>query len=183
MKVHALSLWQPWASLIAIGAKRIETRHWSTSYRGPLVIHAAKTRNELAMCWNEPFRTVLEDAKKLPPITRRGEGRAELNYEERCHFIKQGVSQGWMLPLGALVCVVDLMDCVPTEQLQPDEPENHFGNYAPGRFGWMLENIRPLPHPMPYRGGQGLFCVETDLLNGVSLTEKQPPPPLQSTLF
>src|SRR5690348_17556570 len=40
--MKALTLTQPWASLVAIGAKRIETRSWSTSYRGPLAIHAAK---------------------------------------------------------------------------------------------------------------------------------------------
>jgi hypothetical protein len=40
--MKALSLWQPWASAIADGEKRIETRHWSTYYRGPLLIHAAK---------------------------------------------------------------------------------------------------------------------------------------------
>lgn len=39
----ALSLPQPWASLVADGAKRIETRSWGTPYRGPLAIHAAKS--------------------------------------------------------------------------------------------------------------------------------------------
>lgn len=41
--MRAISLWQPWASAIALGSKRIETRSWSTSYRGPLAIHAAKS--------------------------------------------------------------------------------------------------------------------------------------------
>lgn len=45
--MKALSLWQPWATLIAIGAKQYETRGWSTPYRGPLIIHAAKTKEEL----------------------------------------------------------------------------------------------------------------------------------------
>lgn len=40
--MKGLSLTQPWATLVAIGAKRIETRIWATSYRGPLAIHAAK---------------------------------------------------------------------------------------------------------------------------------------------
>lgn len=40
--MKALTIWQPWASLIALGAKTIETRSWSTTYRGPLAIHAAK---------------------------------------------------------------------------------------------------------------------------------------------
>jgi hypothetical protein len=40
--MRALSLWQPWASLIADGRKKIETRHWEMTWRGPLAIHAAK---------------------------------------------------------------------------------------------------------------------------------------------
>jgi hypothetical protein len=39
--VKALTLTQPWASLVMAGVKRIETRAGRTSYRGPLVIHAA----------------------------------------------------------------------------------------------------------------------------------------------
>lgn len=41
--MRALSLSQPWASLVADQKKRIETRSWSTAYRGPLAIHAAKS--------------------------------------------------------------------------------------------------------------------------------------------
>ena len=41
-KITAISLHQPWASLIASGHKRYETRSWPTSYRGPIAIHAAK---------------------------------------------------------------------------------------------------------------------------------------------
>ena len=41
--MKAISLWQPWASAMALGFKRNETRHWEQSYRGPLLIHAAKT--------------------------------------------------------------------------------------------------------------------------------------------
>ena len=40
--MKALTLTQPWATLVATGAKQIETRSWSTRYRGPLYIHAAK---------------------------------------------------------------------------------------------------------------------------------------------
>ena len=35
--VKALTLHQPWASLMAWGVKTIETRGWATAYRGPLV--------------------------------------------------------------------------------------------------------------------------------------------------
>lgn len=40
--IPAFTLWQPWATLIEQEIKRIETRSWSTSYRGPIAIHAAK---------------------------------------------------------------------------------------------------------------------------------------------
>ena len=40
--MKAITIWQPWASLLACGGKRFETRSWATSYRGPIAIHAAK---------------------------------------------------------------------------------------------------------------------------------------------
>lgn len=40
--MQALSIRQPWASLIASGRKTIEVRSWSTKYRGPLLICAGK---------------------------------------------------------------------------------------------------------------------------------------------
>lgn len=40
--MKAITLWQPWASLMPPEIKRIETRSWATSYRGPLAIHAGK---------------------------------------------------------------------------------------------------------------------------------------------
>ncbi len=42
MYFTALSLQQPWASMIADGEKTIETRIWSTSYRGQVLICATK---------------------------------------------------------------------------------------------------------------------------------------------
>ena len=39
--MKALTIWQPWASLLVSGQKKYETRSWATSYRGPIAIHAA----------------------------------------------------------------------------------------------------------------------------------------------
>lgn len=39
-RMKALSVRQPWASLIASGHKSIELRSWSTKYRGPILILA-----------------------------------------------------------------------------------------------------------------------------------------------
>jgi hypothetical protein len=41
----ALSVRQPWAWLIIHGGKNVENRTWRTEHRGPLLIHAAKTRD------------------------------------------------------------------------------------------------------------------------------------------
>jgi hypothetical protein len=40
--MRALSVRQPWAWLITQGIKDVENRSWRTSYRGPLLIHAAR---------------------------------------------------------------------------------------------------------------------------------------------
>lgn len=44
--MRALSVRQPWAWLIVHGPKRVENRDWATHYRGPLLIHAAKTMTQ-----------------------------------------------------------------------------------------------------------------------------------------
>jgi hypothetical protein len=52
--LRALSIKQPWASLIVNGYKRIENRNWPTKFRGPVLIHASKSidkeaRNDVAL--------------------------------------------------------------------------------------------------------------------------------------
>ena len=136
--MRAISLWQPWASAIALGVKRVETRHWSTQYRGALAIHAARR-------WTH----------------------------EQKSFAFMEVSLGRLpnlLPLGAVVAVCRLADCVPTEDLMAgriqygiNPVERIYGNYDPGRFGWLLEDIRPLPEPITFKGGQSFFTVPDDL--------------------
>lgn len=45
--MKALTICQPYAHLIAVGDKRVENRTWPTKYRGPLAIHAGKSRSWL----------------------------------------------------------------------------------------------------------------------------------------
>ena len=40
--MKAISIKDPWASLIAQGEKTIEVRTWKTSYRGPLLVCVSK---------------------------------------------------------------------------------------------------------------------------------------------
>ena len=59
---YALSLKQPWATLLAHGLKSIEIRRWATRLRGRILIHASKTFNhaEQDLCHQEPFKSVLK---------------------------------------------------------------------------------------------------------------------------
>lgn len=61
LTVPAISLWQPWASLMASGHKSIETRSWSTHLRGLVAIHAAKrwTLELATLLLDERFRRAL----------------------------------------------------------------------------------------------------------------------------
>jgi len=62
--MKALSLWQPWATLVAMEEKRIETRCWKTDYRGELAIHATMKRPPKwlgASAHSDPFRDELAD--------------------------------------------------------------------------------------------------------------------------
>lgn len=155
--IRALSLSQPWATLVAIGAKRIETRSWSTSYRGPIAIHAAKRfpGDCRALCSEEPFY------RALNPLDRP---RAA------------GYEDWYSLPLGAIVAVAVLEWVVGTpaspgrvggHQLPPPEPEASFGDYAPGRFAWGLERVHRLAEPVPCRGALGLWAVPADVAAAV----------------
>ncbi|MCX4672847.1 ASCH domain-containing protein [Streptomyces sp. NBC_01381] len=51
--IQSLTVWQPWASAIAYGTKKIENRTWPTAYRGLLLIHAGLTQDRHA--WNAPL--------------------------------------------------------------------------------------------------------------------------------
>jgi hypothetical protein len=56
MKV--LPIWQPWASLVAVGAKRVETRHWAAPpdlIGQRIAIYATKKKSELALVRSSPF--------------------------------------------------------------------------------------------------------------------------------
>jgi activating signal cointegrator 1 len=145
--MRCLSLWQPWATLVAIGAKECETRSWETLYRGPLAIHAAKKWNRelVDICCDEPFRSVLMPV--LEDAMRQG-----LSFEEACEY---------SLPRGAIVATVRLTNCVYIEPRTTPcwGNEQAFGNYALGRFRWDLSDRRAIEPPVPCRGAQGLFQI------------------------
>jgi hypothetical protein len=122
--MKAISLYQPWASAIAVGAKEHETRCWGTKYRGPLAIQASKRR------WKE-FRHTFEDLLEDPVIYEHFENHLDLSYDH--------------LPFGAVLCVCELVECVPVEQAKPKDHDRALGDYSPGRFAWRLKNV---PEPL-----------------------------------
>lgn len=137
MTIPALSLWQPWASLVAIGEKRVETRSFPMSRfkirPGPVAIHAAKrfTRDLIDTCSEEPFRSSL---------------------------LKHGLALH-NIPRGGILCVIELIDC---RRFMEDHTGRHmvggtfgahgypelnttteqqFGDWYPGRYGWIFGKV------------------------------------------
>lgn len=142
--IPAITIWQPWASLIAIGAKPDETRSWrvpvSVQQGSTLAIHAA-TRG-LRTCWAEMLHAGLSAYIQA----QRALGKAGLRPDE--------------LPLGAVVAVCRLKRCLPTEfrAQQLTATERLFGDYSAGRYAWELELLLDLSaDPVPARGKQGLW--------------------------
>ena len=164
--MKCLSLWQPWSSLLVTGRKRVETRGYPINYRGPLLIHAAKTWNpDLAMIAAAgAFRSTLE-----------GIG-IEFTATE------QAARTGWNLPFGAILGRVDVIGCYHTDgirfstdsdDIKPDEgagrlqlplSEMPFGDYSAGRYAIICTNPVRFDKPIPCRGRQQLFDVPADLV-------------------
>lgn len=147
--MKAISLWQPWASLWACGRKQFETRHWATSHRGRLLVHAAQKICSEDI--SEELREICED-------------------EFGGHWAID-------LPRGALIAGCFLVNCIPTAgvnvrggerfpALTIDAEERAQGDFTPGRFAWESQNMQLLDRPIPWRGRQGLFDVPDYIITG-----------------
>jgi len=154
--MKALTLWQPWASLVAMGEKCVETRCWSTNYRGELAIHSAA---KLPPKWlggssrTDPFRDELADVLN---VRRDRDDRAG-------HHVETAVRA---LPYGAILCVVRLVavgeiDGVLRAALS--HREYMFGNYEDGRYAWFLEMVEKFEKPIPVKGNRMLWNWKREL--------------------
>src|SRR5512135_2242784 len=147
--MKALTLTQPWATLVALGLKRIETRSWATSYRGLLAIHAAQRFPKEARAFT--VDPVCYEAVRLAS----GSNPLVTGY-----------------PLGVVLATCRLVDCVHTEEFnrnrvlrlygwdsetafEMNERERLFGNYEPGRWAWLLTDVKRLAAPIPAKGALG----------------------------
>lgn len=159
-QLKAITLTQPYATLVALGSKRIETRSWSTSYRGPLAIHAGAG---------------------LGPVGGKA-GLYDLAFSDPDGFFYQALKRANVfciddLPRGAIVATCELVDCrligvsygIPALIHEEDVPsivgatEQAFGDYSPGRYAWLLADVKALAEPIPARGALGLWNWEGSL--------------------
>jgi hypothetical protein len=157
--LKGLTLWNPYATAMIIAhssgtpLKTVETRSWGTDYRGPIAIHSAKLDNfELQAAW-------------IRAMNRPKDAEA---------FRGAGITSWESLSFGMLLGVGNLVACIPTSVIRRDtearvirligeeqwESEREWGNFAPGRFLWHVEEMDAFLTPVPYRGAQGLFNVE-----------------------
>ena len=132
--MKAISLWQPYASAMALGFKKNETRHWATKYRGPLLIHAAKKvigwpSIDIQAC----FKDIAFQPSDLP--------------------------LGCLL---CQVYLVDCKRIL--NHNRPEGSEVIFGDYTSGRFMWITGNLKTLVNPIPFKGSQGFFNVPDEIL-------------------
>lgn len=146
--MKAITIIQPWATLIALGEKRFETRGWPTKHRGELAIHAGK----------QVDREACEKPEIKSALSRHG-----LTADN--------------LPTGALIAIAELKDCFRIRcdllggviALESDTRKTHFntldkeyafGWYGSGRYAWELRDVKQLPKPIQAKGQQRIWNWE-----------------------
>ena len=157
--MKTLSLLQPWASLVVLGHKRIETRSWNTKYRGPILIHASEGK----YYGKAPNRFKCRDVA--------------LDFQQE--FFHLQLPHYKDLPFGAIIGRVNLVDTFSTSDkvisIIPDgletkrrneflyeihKQEHSFGDYSPGRYGWLLSDPVVFNTPIPIKGKLGIWEFE-----------------------
>ena len=135
-QIYAITLDQPWASLIAVHAKLIETRSWQPPHHligQPLAIHAGKNQNYIG-------------SPHLPVFNAN---------------VARYLGSTWdrSIPLGAVVAVARLAGATQIEEHTrlPSGDELLFGDYQIGRWMWRLEDVRSIDPPIRTRGYQRVW--------------------------
>lgn len=143
--MRGLSLWQPWATLMAQGLKKYETRAWYTAYRGMVAIHAAARPPDPWEWIGTPLDAVM----------------------------RQHALMVQHLPRRVVVAVGELVGCHSTNTFEPpDWIERACGNYDANRFAWEFRDVIPI-EPVPLRGRQGLFTLDDAERTAICLAMQQ----------
>ncbi|AHJ86350.1 hypothetical protein 32HC_72 [Mycobacterium phage 32HC] len=145
--MKALTVQQPWAWSIVHGGKLIENGTQLWTYRGPLAIHAGAR-------WSERG-----EQSPLVRDTFRSAVGAEFNGGKLPH---------WKFEMGAILGVVDLVDCHPDAGCCKPWGESayveHGGRERRRITHLVLENPRPLAEPIRCKGALGLWNPPADVL-------------------
>lgn len=177
----AISLWQPWATLIACGAKPDETRSWAPPENLigiPIAICAAKKIDKSVgdfcdqLCYGQHPDGGFDLADKIEASFSKLPGGPLMGR----------FGQGSVLPIGCAVATARIKIALKIGERRivrdgktfadwtdyrakpgdrpPEEfavPVNDFGDHTPGRWSWVLENVKPINPPPPVKGAQGFF--------------------------
>lgn len=128
-----------------------------------------------ALSLHQPWAQAMAmDWKRVETRGKRTSHRGELAIQAAKHW-DQDAADWWdwltiggfpeIPPLGAIVAVVDIFDIRRTELLAEElaKSELDWGNYGPGRWGWITENVRRLADPVPCRGYQAIWTLPDDV--------------------
>ncbi len=142
MSLRALSVRQPWASLLALGIKRYETRSWSTGYRGWLALHTSqdRTRTEATESASAILGALLETGEHDAAVDLWG---------------------GWQRR-GEFIALLRLDGCERTEAADVHPEERMVGDWTPGRWAWRVGVSVPI-RPIKARGALGLWTPNAGL--------------------
>lgn len=133
--MKAISLQQPWASLVVMGAKKTETRSWNTFYRGRILIHASQGKDMGINVWNlPPFEKYIKDFNSLPFGAIIGECKIDETVETEKIRHRLSVE------------------------------EAAFGDYSTGRIAWRLVQPITYKKPIPYKGQLSIWEFPDELL-------------------
>jgi hypothetical protein len=162
MKV--ISLLQPWASLMAAGAKRIETRSWPTAYRGEVAIAASAGIDPVV---RQEFKEGTEWAMLvLKTLISPHSATFTCTAKFREAYLRD------CMPRGSILCVVNLHAMVSTNDKEllnaafadyGAEHEPNFGNYTPNRWAWVNHSCCRLRLPYRWKGSLGLRDLPPDV--------------------
>lgn len=138
--ILGLSMTQPWATLVTLSAKRVETRSWGTPYRGWIAIQAAKTfpGDAKLLCREKPFNKYIGTISELPLGTIIALARVEV--------VNSTPYQRMVLE---------------TQQCESARDELAFGDYSDGRYAWVFDSIVKLKEPIPHKGALGLWPLDS----------------------
>ena len=146
----AISVWQPHATLLVLGPKTYETRHWQPGRAilhrilgQRIAIHASKNASDL----RELAAHIHDTAKGF---------RVDPAWNPFATVLKPHVGNVMDLPLGAIVGTAvfkAVHRCTSADDFGP------FGNFAPGRFAWEMAAPVAFKTPIPWTGRQGWFDI------------------------